>query len=119
MKNSVVIGKIKGIQIEVNFSWLIVFGLVTFMLATTYLPQTYPDWNSALRWIMGACMALLLFTSVLLHELSHSIVSINLGIPIKKITLFIFGGISQMEGEPTEPGKEFKIAFAGPVMSYF
>lgn len=119
MKNSVVIGKIKGIEIEVNFSWLIIFGLVTYMLATSYLPGIYPDWAPSLRWIVGGIMALLLFTSVLLHELSHSFVSKSLGIQVKKISLFIFGGIAQMEGEPDEPTKELKIAIAGPAMSLF
>ena len=119
MKGSVVIGKFKGIQIEVNSSWLVIFGLVTFMLATNYFPQNYPDWNPVLRWILGSIIALLLFVSVLLHELSHSLVSISLGIQVKKISLFIFGGIAQMEKEPDEPSKELKIGIAGPAMSVF
>ncbi|MFA4884776.1 MAG: site-2 protease family protein [Desulfotomaculaceae bacterium] len=119
MKGSVVIGKFKGIQIEVNSSWLVIFGLVTFMLATNYFPQNYPDWNPVLRWILGRIIALLLFVSVLLHELSHSLVSISLGIQVKKISLFIFGGIAQMEKEPDEPSKELKIGIAGPAMSVF
>jgi len=119
MKNTLVIGKIKGIQIEVNSSWLIIFGLLTYMLATSYFPQFYPDWSAAIRWSLGAILALLLFISVLLHELSHSLVSISLGIEVKKISLFIFGGIAQIEGEPDEPIKELKIAVAGPAMSIF
>ncbi len=117
MKGSVVIGKVRGIEIEVNVSWLVVFGLVTYMLATNYFPQNYPDWNPALGWLLGAVIALMLFVSVLLHELSHSLVSMNFGIPVRKISLFIFGGIAQMEKEPDEPGKELKIAVAGPAMS--
>ena len=119
MKGSLVIGKIKGIQIEVNLSWLIVFGLVTFVLATNYFPQNYPGFDPNLRWILASIMAVMLFVSVLLHELSHSIVSINLGIEVKKISLFIFGGLAQMEGEPDTPIKELKIAIAGPAMSVF
>jgi Zn-dependent protease/predicted transcriptional regulator len=119
MKGSVVIGKFRGIEIEVNASWLVIFGLVTFMLGTNFFPQNYPDWNPVLGWLLGGIIALMLFISVLLHELSHSIVSINFGIPVKKISLFIFGGIAQMEKEPDEPGKELKIAVAGPAMSLF
>ena len=117
MKGSVVIGKVRGIEIEVNVSWLVVFGLVTYMLATNYFPQNYPDWNPALGWLLGGIIALMLFVSVLLHELSHSLVSMNFGIPVKKISLFIFGGIAQMEKEPDDPGRELKIAVAGPAMS--
>lgn len=119
MKNSLVIGEIRGIKIEINASWLIVFGLVTFMLATSFFPLNYPHWDPALFWPLGALMALSLFASVLLHELSHSLVSIRNGIPVKKITLFIFGGVAQIESEPDEPIKELKIAIAGPAMSIF
>jgi Zn-dependent protease len=119
MKSSVVIGKVKGIQIEVNISWLVIFGLVTFMLATNYFPHNYPEWNPVLRWSLGSIIALMLFVSVLLHELSHSLVSISLGIQVKKISLFIFGGMAEMEREPDEPNKELKIAVAGPAMSVF
>lgn len=119
MKNSVVIGEIKGIKIEINASWLIVFGLVTYMLATSFFPVNYPQWPSSIYWPLGAIMAISLFASVLLHELSHSIVSIRNGIDVKKITLFIFGGVAQIESEPDEPIKELKIAIAGPAMSVF
>ncbi|MEQ8155951.1 MAG: site-2 protease family protein [Clostridiaceae bacterium] len=117
MKNSFRIGKVKGIEIEVNISWFIVFVLVTYMLATSYFTEIYPDWGPALRWTLGSIMALLLFSSVLLHELSHSLVSIHSGINVSKISLFIFGGIAQMDEEPDEPKKELKIAIAGPAMS--
>lgn len=117
MKGSFVIGKIKGIQIEIHASWLIVFGLVSFVLATNYFPQNHPDFDPSLRWFLASLMALLLFVSVLLHELSHSVVSIREGIEVKKISLFIFGGLAQMEGEPDNPTKELKIAIAGPAMS--
>lgn len=117
MKNSIVIGKVKGIDIEINISWLIVFGLVTFTLAMSFFPTNYPEWSASARWILGGVMAIMLFGSVLLHELSHSVVSIGLGIGVKKITLFIFGGVAQIEKEPDEPIKELKIAIAGPMMS--
>ncbi|OHW63266.1 putative zinc metalloprotease Rip3 [Andreesenia angusta] len=117
MKNSITIGKVKGIDIEINISWLVVFGLVTFTLAMSFFPANYPEWSSFARWSLAAIMAIALFGSVLLHELSHSVVSIGLGIDVKKITLFIFGGVAQIEREPDDPVKELKIAIAGPMMS--
>lgn len=117
MKNSITIGKVKGIDIEINISWLVVFGLVTFTLAMSFFPTNYPEWSSVARWSLAAIMAISLFASVLLHELSHSVVSIGLGIDVKKITLFIFGGVAQIEREPDDPVKELKIAIAGPMMS--
>lgn len=119
MKNSFVITRIKKIQIEVNISWFLVFSLMVYTLATGYFPSVYPDLNVSSRWILGGIIALLLFGSVLLHELGHSLVSIRQGIPVKKITLFIFGGIAQIEKEPDEPVKELKIAVAGPLVSIF
>ncbi|HAE43592.1 MAG TPA: hypothetical protein DCG34_11860 [Clostridiales bacterium] len=117
MKGSFVIGKIKGIEIEINLSWLIIFGLITFMMATNFFPQNYPDISPIIGWVLGSIMAILMLLSILLHELSHSIVSINQGIEVKKITLFIFGGIAQLDKEPDNPIQELKIALAGPAMS--
>jgi Zn-dependent protease len=114
---SIAIGRIKGIQLEINISWFIVFGLVIFTLATSYFPQYYPAWDPLLKWTISSIIALLLFISVLLHELSHSLVSVSLGIDVKKISLFIFGGIAQIEKEPDVPAKELKIAIAGPAVS--
>ncbi|MDD4170094.1 MAG: site-2 protease family protein, partial [Desulfotomaculaceae bacterium] len=119
MNGSIVIGKIREIEIEVHFSWLLIFALVTFMLATSYFPQFYPEWDPALMWVLGSLLAVLFFVSILLHELSHSLVSIDQGIPVKKITLFIFGGIAQIERDPDTPLKELKVAIAGPAMSVF
>ncbi len=117
MKGSITIGKIKGIQLEINLSWFVVFALVVFTLATGYFPQNYPAWDPGLTWILSGIIALLLFISVLLHELAHSLVSVSLGINVKKISLFIFGGIAEIEKEPDVPAKELKIAVAGPATS--
>ena len=117
MKGSFVIGKIKGIEIEINLSWLIIFGLITFMMATNFFPQNYPDISPIIGWVLGSIMAILMLLSILLHELSHSIVSINQGIEVKKITLFIFGGIALLDKDPDYPIQELKIALAGPAMS--
>jgi len=117
MKGSFRIGKIMGIEIEVNASWFIIFALVTYTLAAGYFPYYYPAFDSTTRWVSSSVIALFFFASVLLHELSHSFVSIKLGMPVKKITLFIFGGIAQIEQEPDDPAKELKMALAGPGMS--
>lgn len=100
MRGSFVIGRIRGIDIEINFSWLLIFALMTYMLATSYFPLNYPDWGPALWWLLGASAALLLFASVLLHELCHSLVSVSLGLPVKRITLFIFGEWPRSRASP-------------------
>lgn len=119
MKRSLVIGTIRGIEIEVHISWLVVFALITWTMATTFFPQSYPDWSASTQWVLSAIIALLLFVSVLLHELSHSLVSIKMGNEVKKITLFIFGGVAHLEDEPDHPLNELKMAIAGPAMSIF
>ncbi|SHJ08669.1 Zn-dependent protease (includes SpoIVFB) [Dethiosulfatibacter aminovorans DSM 17477] len=117
MKGSMSLGKIRGIRIEINISWIVIFSLVTFMMASSYFPTLYPGMNPVIYWSLGISIALLMFVSILLHELSHSIVSIHLGINVSSITLFIFGGLAQIEEEPNDPVKEMKIAIAGPAMS--
>lgn len=118
MNNTIKIGKIKGIQIELHLSWFIIFGLVTISLATNYLPSKYSNWSVQSRWLIGILTSLMLFTSVLIHELAHGIVSIQSGIKVKRIALVLFGGIAEMENEPDEPKKEFKIALAGPLSNF-
>lgn len=117
MKSSFIIGKIKGIIIEVNISWFIIFFIITYSLATSYFPVLYPDFSISTNWLLGCIITVFYFVSVLLHELSHSLVSKRLGIPVNKITLFIFGGIARLDREPDSPGDEFKISIAGPAMS--
>jgi len=119
LKGGLTIITIKGIEIKLHISWLIIFALVSFTLATGYLPQNFPDLSTYIYWIFGGILALLMLVSVLLHELSHSIVSKSLGVDVKIITLFIFGGVAQLDEEPDTPGKELKIALAGPIMSLF
>ncbi|HOM70644.1 MAG TPA: site-2 protease family protein [Armatimonadota bacterium] len=111
------IGKIAGFQISIDWSWLIIFFLVTYSLAVAYFPQVYPDLSSSTSWIMGVIAALLLFASVLAHELMHSVVARNNGIEIKGITLFIFGGMAQTKGEARTPKVEFWMAISGPLTS--
>ncbi|MHB9091687.1 MAG: site-2 protease family protein, partial [Chloroflexota bacterium] len=117
MESSFTLGKIRGIEIGVHFTWLIVFALVTVSLALGYFPQNFPELSSTTDWLLGAAAALLLFASVLVHELSHSFVAQSKGIAVRGITLFIFGGVSNIQGEPHEARDELLIAAAGPVSS--
>jgi len=112
------IGRILGIPIRVHASWVLVFLFVTWTLATGYLPDTLPGLSPLRYWAMGAIAALLLFVSVLLHELGHSYVALKYRIPIGQITLFIFGGVAHMRKEPPSPRAEFLIAIAGPIVSF-
>ena len=111
------IGHALGIPIHVHASWFVVFLFVAWSLAMGYLPETLPGLSIPRYWGMGGIAALLLFLSVLLHELGHSFVALRYHIPIRQITLFIFGGVAQMEKEPPSPRAEFLIAMAGPVVS--
>ena len=106
-----------GIPIHVHASWFLVFFFVTWSMATGYLPETLPGLSTPRYWGMGGIAALLLFLSVLLHELGHSYVALRYQIPIKQITLFIFGGMAHMGKEPPSPRAEFLIAMAGPLVS--
>lgn len=112
------IGRVFGIPIVVHASWLLVFGFVTWSLATGYLPEVLPGQTGARYWGMGSIAALLLFLSVLLHELGHCWVALRYHIPIGRITLFVFGGVAQMRREPATPTAEFFIAMAGPLVSF-
>ncbi|MCK4725814.1 MAG: site-2 protease family protein [Anaerolineales bacterium] len=111
------LGKILGIPIGVHSSWFILFALLTFSLSTGYFPSEYPDLSLTMNIILGLVTSLLFFGSVLAHELGHSIFALRNNIPVKSITLFIFGGVAQIEREPKSPGAEFRIAIAGPITS--
>ncbi len=117
MPGSFRIGKIAGIDIYINVSWIIILVLLTVSLATGWFPQLDPGWSTATYWVTGFIASLLLFVSVLLHELAHSFVARRRGLPVTSITLFIFGGVSNIEREPTSPGVEFQMAFVGPLTS--
>jgi len=110
------IGKAFGIPLRLHYSWFIVFVLITWSLADNFL-HTYPHWSLATSIVAGVVTSLLFFGSVLAHELSHSLVAQAAGIPIQSITLFIFGGVSQMVEEPKQPQVEFRMALAGPLTS--
>ncbi|MEP9411984.1 MAG: site-2 protease family protein [Candidatus Brocadia sp.] len=112
------VATIMEIPIRVHFSWFIVFGLITWSLSTHYFPRAAPELPVTSYWIKGTLAALLLFVSVAFHELSHSYVAKKYHVSISSITLFIFGGIAQMKGEPPHPKAEFRIAIAGPASSF-
>jgi Zn-dependent protease/predicted transcriptional regulator len=112
------IGRALGIPIRVHASWFLVFLFVTSTLATGYLPESLPGLSAGRYWAMGGIAAVLLFASVLLHELGHSYVALRYRIPIEQITLFIFGGVAHMRNEAPSPRAEFLIALAGPLVSF-
>ncbi|MGI9009572.1 MAG: CBS domain-containing protein [Nitrososphaeraceae archaeon] len=109
---------IKKIPIKLHFTLIIVFFLISWTLATGFMPHYYPNLTTLQYWTMGIIGAIILFVSILLHELSHSLLSIRYGIHVNQILLFIFGGISDIKEETKEFKKEFKIAVVGPLTSY-
>jgi Zn-dependent protease len=111
------LGRIIGIPIELDYSWFLIFALLTWSFAVSYYPAEFTDWSTALYWFTGAATAIMLFVSVLIHELGHSVIALGYKIPIRSITLFIFGGVAQIESEPPKASAEFWIAIAGPVTS--
>lgn len=116
-RHGIPIGRIFGISIDLDFSWFLIVGLLTWMLAVSYFPAEYYDWSGAEYWLIGFLTALLLFVSVLIHELAHSLAAQHYGIEVPRITLFLFGGVSQIAAEPPGAGAEFWIAVVGPVTS--
>ncbi len=116
-KGSVPIGKFFGIQLRLHFSWFMIFILVTYVLSAAYFPSAYPDWPIAMMVGAGLLTSLIYFSSVVIHELSHSLVAIHEKIGIKSITLFFLGGVAEMESEPKSAGDEFRMAIAGPLAS--
>lgn len=106
-----------GFDIKVDASWIFLAVLVVWSLAVGWFPQQHPDLAPFTYWAMGIIGAIGLFASIILHELGHSIVARHYGIPIRDITLFIFGGVASMEDEPPSAKSEFFMAIAGPLVS--
>ncbi len=111
------VGSIAGIDIMVDVSLVIIFFLITFSLATAIFPAWHPDWSASLSWSTAVGAAVLFFASVLAHELSHALVARAYGVTVWRITLFMFGGIAQMEREPPSWRAELSIAIVGPFTS--
>jgi Zn-dependent protease len=114
MRGNISLGKIFGIPLRLHYTWFIIFALVTFSLVFSIVDQTYPIEQ---RIILGILTSLLFFASIITHELAHSILAIRNNIPVKEITLFVFGGVSQITKEATSPRAELTIAIVGPLTS--
>jgi Zn-dependent protease/CBS domain-containing protein len=111
------IGRVAGIDIAIHYTWLFAVALIAWSLAAGYYPSDVPGLGASTYWLIGLLSAVLLFASVLAHELAHSLVARMRGIRVDSITLFIFGGVSNLAAEPTKPGDEFLISVVGPVSS--
>ena len=110
------IGRIFGIEIAIHISWFVILAFFAFTLATSFFPSVYV-WHPVAYWIVAVVATLLLFASVLAHELGHSLVALRQGIPVKSITLFILGGVASIEKDPSSPGREVVLAGVGPAVS--
>ena len=111
------IGRVLGVDIRLDYTWLIILVLIVWSLSTHYFPTTHPGWSVVIYWAMGLITALLFFGSVLAHELAHSLVSQAYGVDVRDITLFIFGGAARISEEPKSARGEFLMALAGPGVS--
>lgn len=120
MKSSFRLGRILGFEIGIHVSWLFIFVFLTWTLAVGYFPLEgiLAGRDPVVYWLLGAASSLSLFASVLAHEIGHSIVARRNGIPVKSITLFLFGGVSNLTKEADTAGAEFKMAVTGPLVSF-
>ena len=100
---------IAGIQIYVHYTWLFAFILITWTLAASWFPSDYPDWSKPAYFTTAIVASLLLFGSIVVHELAHSLVALGRGMRVRSITLFIFGGVSDIGGDTKSPRDEFQI----------
>jgi Zn-dependent protease len=112
------IGRILGIPIYLDLSWILIFGLITLLLASQFKEQ-FPNWGTTWQWVIALLTSFLFFGSVLFHELSHSVVAHHYKIRVLSITLFLFGGLARIGREPAKAIEEFNIAIAGPLASGF
>jgi len=113
------LGRIFGINVSADLGVLFIGGLLTWSLATAVLPQSEPGLSGGAYWSVAALGAVLFLGSLLAHEMSHSVIAQRNGIEVEGITLWLFGGVAQFKNEATNAGAEFRIAVAGPAMSFF
>lgn len=116
-RRGIQLARIAGIDVHLDWSLLIVFGLVVIGLGAGYLPSVHPGWPVTLVWATAFAAGVAFFASVLAHELSHAIVGRAVGIPVHRITLFLFGGLAQMDDEPKTPKAELAMTVVGPLTS--
>ncbi|MEA2015768.1 MAG: site-2 protease family protein [Actinomycetota bacterium] len=117
-KSSIKLFKIFGIEIRLDYSWFIIFALFSCYFGFFYFPEVLPDLNRGFLALITIVTVILFFVSVLIHEMSHSLVARRKGIPVERITLFLFGGMAQIEKEPETPFSEFIMAIVGPAASF-
>jgi Zn-dependent protease/CBS domain-containing protein len=117
MPGSFRLGKLAGITVSVHLSWFIILVLLTWSLARDWFPQFFAGWSIGMYWLAAFISTLLLFLGVLVHEMAHAQVARSYGLTVKGITLFVFGGVADIEEEVKRPGIEFQIALAGPLAS--
>ena len=110
------VGKVFGITVRIDWSWFFFYALLVWNLYASF-GSIHPAWGAMLRWGMGLAAALLFSISVLIHELAHSLVARARQIPVRSITFFMFGGVSNIQDEPDSPGSEFTMALVGPLVS--
>ena len=118
MKASIRLGSIAGVEVGLHYSWFLVIVLLSWSLSVSFLPDRYAGWSAPTYWITGIASALLLFVSVLVHEMAHSLVARARGFPVSGITLFVLGGISNLKADARRAKDEFVIATVGPVTSF-
>lgn len=117
MTNGFSVGRILGIQVSLDWSLIFIFLLITWNLSSVFANR-HPDWATPLSVVVAAVAAVLFLVSVLVHELAHSVVAVRQGVPVRKITLFMFGGVAELEREPPSPRAEFLITIVGPISSF-
>src|SRR5919198_371908 len=118
MTPSIRLGRLFGIEIGFNWSLIFIFALITWTLARDFLPGAAPGYGAPTYWVVGALGAVLFYGSLLAHELSHALVARRNGIKVAGITLWLFGGVSRLEGDPQTPRAEALIAAVGPITSF-
>jgi Zn-dependent protease/predicted transcriptional regulator len=111
------LARIRGIEVGIHYSWFIAFVVFVAILARGQYPNTYDAWSETQYWTVAIITVLLLFTSVVLHEFGHALVAQSRNVPVRSITLFIFGGVAVLDHEAEKSGDEFFIAIAGPIVS--
>lgn len=118
MKNNTIhLFKLFGIPIGLDISWFLVFGLFTLALAIGYFPDEFKGWTGLQYWSIAAITSILFFMCVLLHELAHSVMAVKYKLEVKSISMYIFGGVSEITSEPSSAAAEFVISLAGPLSS--
>ena len=118
MTPTIRLGKLLGIEIDFNWSLIFIFALVAWTLAASVLPLDVPGQPALAYWVAGVAGAMVFYACLLAHELSHALVAKRMGVKVAGITLWLFGGVSRLEGEPTSARSEALITIVGPLTSF-